>query len=56
MAGQNHILNWGMKSKCLAPEGARLSGSGPSGFMILSCHDSVIRCRLDRSLGELEAL
>jgi hypothetical protein len=67
MAGQNHILNWPMKSKSLAPEGARLLGSDPLGYMILSRHDSVIRCRLHRSqprssagrpsrLGELKAL
>jgi hypothetical protein len=49
MAGQNHILNWPMNSKPLAPEGARLLGSAPLGFMILSCHDSVIHCCLDRS-------
>ena len=67
MAGQNHILNLPMNAKSLAPKSGRGFGSAPLRFMILSCHDSVIYCCLDRSqprrsaarpsrLGELKAL
>jgi hypothetical protein len=36
------MLNLPMNAKSLAPESNRRFGSAPLGFMILSCHDSVI--------------
>ncbi len=56
MARRRDVLNLPMNSKPLAPESKRRLGWALLGFMILSCHDSVFRCRLDRSLGELKAL
>jgi len=42
MAGQNHVMNMPISAKSLAPESELRQNSAPLGFMILSCHDSVI--------------
>ena len=48
MAGQNHVRNGLLNRKGLAGDGARVFGLGLLVFMILSCHDSVNRCWVER--------
>ncbi len=49
MAGQNHLLNGVDSPELLVLADARLMGSAPPVFMILSRHDSVIQCCLDHT-------